>query len=234
MRQRWEQLLFLHWQWDPAVVQRTLPGGLTVDTFDGRAWLGVVPFFMRAVRPAWFPPVPGLANFLELNVRTYVHDSQGRPGVWFYSLDCNQWFAVKVARAGFHLRYEHAKMAAATNERGEVGYRCQRRGDETESRFVYRATGSSRIAAPGTLEFFLVERYLLYAHNARRGQLFTGQVSHAPYQIREADVPVWDDWMLRLAGFDSPARAPDHLCAANPVSVRIYLPELVTASACGA
>lgn len=101
MRQRWEKLLFLHWAWDAAEVQRTLPLGLTVDTFEGRAWLGVVPFFMRDVRPAWVPSVPGISNFLELNVRTYVFDGRGRPGIWFYSLDCNQRLAVRAARTFF-------------------------------------------------------------------------------------------------------------------------------------
>lgn len=155
MRQQWAHLLFLHWAWDAAAVQRTLPAGLTVDTFEGRAWIGLVPFFMRRVRPAGFPAVPGVSNFLELNVRTYVHDAAGRPGVWFYSLDCNRWLAVKVARGLFHLPYEHAVMSADISAAtGEVDYAAGRCGQAEESRFLYRATGPGRASEPGSLEFF--------------------------------------------------------------------------------
>ena len=87
MYQRWEELLFLHWPVEPQVVAEVLPPGLGVDTYKGKAWLGVVPFSMRGVRPRFLPAVPGLSSFPELNLRTYVVDKRGRPGVWFYSLD---------------------------------------------------------------------------------------------------------------------------------------------------
>jgi uncharacterized protein YqjF (DUF2071 family) len=111
-RQRWRDLLFLHWRVPVSTVQRTLPEGLTVDTFDGDAWVGIVPFAMQGVRPRFFPPVPWLSWFLELNVRTYVLDAQGVPGVWFHSLDCDQPVAVEIARRCFHLPYMHARMRA--------------------------------------------------------------------------------------------------------------------------
>ncbi len=110
MHQRWRALLFAHWRIDPDAIQKTLPVGLHVDTCDGSAWLGVVPFFMDAVRPAFLPALPWLSWFQELNVRTYVHDEKGVPGVWFYSLDCNQPLAVAIARTLFHLNYRHAAM----------------------------------------------------------------------------------------------------------------------------
>ena len=105
MKQAWRNLAFLHWRMPVDVVQRTLPPGLTVDTFDGAAYIGLVPFYMRRIRPRFLPPVPGLSWFLEVNVRTYVIDHNGVPGVWFYSLDANQWFAVKIARRFFKLPY---------------------------------------------------------------------------------------------------------------------------------
>ncbi|RFC43634.1 MAG: hypothetical protein DUW69_002162 [Verrucomicrobia bacterium] len=223
MRQQWVHLLFLHWAWDAAAVQDTLPAGLTVDTFEGRAWIGLVPFFMRRVRPAGFPAVPGVSNFLELNVRTYVHDAAGRPGVWFYSLDCNQWLAVKVARGLFHLPYEHAVMSADISvATGEVDYAAGRCGQAEESRFLYRATGPGRAAEPGSLEFFLVERYTLFAHAARRQRLYAGRVAHEPYRVAGAEVPVWDDGMMRLAGFDAAGRPPDHRCTAAAVDVEVF------------
>jgi uncharacterized protein len=237
LRQRWTQLLFLHWAWDPAAVQRTLPAGLTVDTHDGQAWVGVVPFFMRGVRPPFCPAVPVLSNFLELNVRTYVFDVQGRPGVWFYSLDANQWLAVELARAWFYLPYQHARLAAAIGEDGTVDYAVRREGAEQESGFRYRQGDDGRACAAGSREFFLVERYRLFAHDAERDRLFTGRVAHAPYRVSSAEVPAWDDGMLRLAGFDPtgrqsaggirPGRAPDHVCAAEGVDVEVFALERV-------
>lgn len=229
MRQRWSQLLFLHWSWDPAEIQCTLPPGLTVDVHEGRAWLGLVPFAMERVRPRGLPAVRGLSDFLELNVRTYVHDAQGRPGVWFYSLDANQWLAVKIARMLFHLPYKHAKMAVTMDARTQaVDYRWRRQGLAMESRFCYRLVGGMRAAVPGTLEFFLVERYRLFAWDARGERLFTGRVYHAPYEIGAAEVLIWDDVVVQLAGFDRPGRAPEHVCAARVVEVGVWPMERVT------
>ena len=98
MHQRWEKLLFLHWTLNPKELQRTLPGGLSVDTWQGEAFVGITPFFMRNVRPPRLPSLAWVSNFQELNVRTYVKDRFGVPGIWFYSLDCNQPFAVIGAR----------------------------------------------------------------------------------------------------------------------------------------
>ena len=101
MYQTWSDLLFLHWEWDATEIQRTLPPGLFVDTFGGKAYLAVTPFFMNNVRASFLPEIPGTANFMELNVRTYVYDQTGRAGVWFYSLDCNQSLAALLARTFF-------------------------------------------------------------------------------------------------------------------------------------
>ncbi len=110
MYQRWQDLLFLHWSVDPSDVACTLPRGLSVDTFDDQAWIGVVPFQMTGVRPRFFPAVPGISNFPELNLRTYVVDDQGRPGVWFYSLDTPMPLPNWIARTFFHMYYRLARM----------------------------------------------------------------------------------------------------------------------------
>jgi uncharacterized protein YqjF (DUF2071 family) len=232
MRQRWSELLFLHWAWDAVEIQKTLPAGLTVDLHEGKAWLGLVPFFMERVRPRGLPAVPGLSNFLELNVRTYVHDAEGRPGVWFYSLDANQWLAVKIARTFFHLPYEHAKMSAKVSANtGKVDYRATRAGTTQESRFIYHGLkrGGGKPAAAGSLEFFLVERYRLFAQDLWRDRLMTGKVHHAPYQIGATELTAWDDTMLQLAGFDTAARPPDHVCVARSVDVEVWPLERVAA-----
>ncbi|MFZ4599930.1 MAG: YqjF family protein, partial [Terrimicrobiaceae bacterium] len=150
MRQRWEDLLFLHWDWDPVTVQNTLPPGLEVDAWNGRAYIGLVPFFMRGVRPAGLPALPWISNFLELNIRTYVRDRHGRAGVWFYSLDCNQPLAVWVARTLFHLPYFDARMRARRGG-GSVDYECQRVGHRVSSAFRYEVTGPAAPASTGSL-----------------------------------------------------------------------------------
>lgn len=231
MRQSWAELLFLHWTWESGAIQRTLPRGLTVDTFEGQAWIGLVPFYMQRVRPRFCPAVPGLSDFLEVNVRTYVHDELGRPGVWFYSLDCNQWLAVKVARRFFHLPYEHAIQRADKTKEGWIDYTTQRAGQAHGSRYHYRAAADVRLAAPGTREFFLLERYRLYALQKSSEQLWTGQVAHEPYEFADAEVTAYDAQLLKLTGFDPGARAPEHVCAAAAVDVDIYPLQRVAAGA---
>jgi uncharacterized protein YqjF (DUF2071 family) len=219
MLQRWERLAFLHWRWDPDVIQRTLPPGLTVDTFQGEAWLAIVPFFMRGIRPRFCPPVPGISDFLELNVRTYVRDAQGRHGVWFYSLDCDQSLAVWTARTFFHLPYQHARMSATVSG-PKVDYHCQRRHEPAKSRFTWSLDQRTRHAEPGTLEFFLAERYLLLSQTPRG--LRCGQVHHKPYPLADVTLESWDVNPLLQAGFDDLKRPPDHLIGSPGVDVRIY------------
>lgn len=218
--QRWADLLFLHWQIDPMIVQATLPNSLTVDTHEGAAYLGIVPFFMERVRPRWLPPLPWLSWFLELNVRTYVHDEQGRPGVWFYSLDCNQPVAVWLARKTFHLPYFHAAMDA-TKHAGRIDYRSQRKSTpEPRADYAWQAHGPAREAVAGSPEFFLVERYYLFAQTAG-GQMKAGQVHHAPYRIRDCSVVVHSTVPAQQAGFALDGDPVSVLCA-DAVDVSIY------------
>jgi uncharacterized protein YqjF (DUF2071 family) len=221
MQQTWANLLFLHWRIPAEAVQRTLPPGLTVDTYDGSAWVGVVPFFMKGVRPRGLPAVGGLSDFLELNVRTYVFDGAGQPGVWFYSLDCNQRVAVTLARKFFHLPYEHARMTTVF-AKDALYYTSCRRGCDDEARYVYQRAKLGQIAAPGSLEFFLVERYLLFAYASGVARLFSGRVSHTPYKVVPQSASVWSDVPLQQAGFAVNGRVPDHQCTAEPINVRVY------------
>jgi uncharacterized protein YqjF (DUF2071 family) len=224
MFQRWTNLLFLHWTMDPAEIQRTLPDGLTVDTFGGDAYAGVVPFFMRGVRPAWLPPVPWLSNFQELNVRTYVHTSDGTPGVWFYSLDCNQPVAVWTARTFFHLPYFHARMDWEI-EKGALRYRSRQKPDAVTAEYHYQcasiAPAATRPADADDLEFFLLERYYLFSKD-QDGNLRRGQVAHDPYRFSLSNPEKWSERPLELAGLSTGGRRPDHCCVAEDVNVRIF------------
>jgi hypothetical protein len=224
MYQSWRNLLFLHWAVEPELIQRTLPPGLHVDTFDGCAYLGVVPFFMDNIRPRFCPPVPAISNFLELNLRTYVYNDRGLAGVWFYSLDASQKLAVKVARTFFKLPYYHAEMQAKCDAYGQISYTSRRYGApvDTLSRFRYAPYGPLRLAKPGSLEFFLVERYVLFAYDPERGRLFSGRVSHAPYRLAGVSVSAWSDPLLSLAGFEKPGRSPDHCLFSPGVDVEVF------------
>ena len=194
-----------------------------MDTFGGKAYLGIVPFFMHNIRPRFLPAVPGISNFMELNLRTYVHDRSGVPGVWFYSLDANQWLAVKIARRFFHLPYENARMRASRAPDGRIRYESLRTGDlanGTSCLFEYAAGAGIPPPLPDSLEFFLIERYRLYS-SAPDG-LRRGAVSHQPYPLCRADVSAWDEQLLTLDGFRPVGRPPDHIVMSRGVDVTIF------------
>jgi uncharacterized protein YqjF (DUF2071 family) len=222
MFQNWRDLLFIHWEIDAETIQRTLPAGLQVDTFQDRAYIGIVPFFMKDVRPNFLPAVPGISDFMEVNVRTYVYDRAGSPGVWFYSLDANQWLAVKTARWTYSLPYFYADMRAQFDADNTIDYHSHRHGADSASHFQYRGSLTTRRAEPDTLEFFLLERYLLFAHSASNGKLYSGRVYHTPYPIVDAEVARWDDHLLSLNGFASPGRMPDNILMSPGVEVEIF------------
>lgn len=219
MRQRWSALLFLHWRVHPDLLRPHLPAGVHLDLHEGEAWLGIVPFFMQRVRPAFLPPMPGLSWFLELNVRTYVHDEQGTPGVWFFSLDCGQPLAVEFARRFFHLPYQHASMSAKSDD--FTYYECRRNKADTPATYRYRQARDGRPAEPGSLEFFLAERYLLYSAD-RRGGIHHGRVHHHPYLLAPADCPEWSNAPATWDGIDLPDTPPDSALVAAPVDVAVF------------
>ncbi len=220
MRQRWRDLLFLHFPCDPAEVAALLPPGLSVDTFPDesgveRAWIGLVPFLMKDIRLPFLPPVPGTHTFPETNVRTYVHREGRDPGVWFFSLDAANPLAVRIARLAFGLPYFLSRMAIQTAE-GRLEYRGKR--PHAEYRIEAHPGPDLPQSEPGTLEFFLVERYLLYAVRNRR--LYSGRVHHKPYQLRAVDSVSVEETLVRSALLT--ARPFVHQVFSNGVDVDIF------------
>lgn len=183
MRQTWSNLLFLHFPIAVAEIQPLIPRSLTIDEYDGQAWVGVVLFEMVDVRFNGLPAIPGTAYFPEFNVRTYVHRDGEDPGVWFFSLDAANRLAVQVARTFFRLPYYSATMQVQP-QGDEIQYASERR-DASSSAAV---TPGGRLEAPepGSLDFFLVERYLFHAVSPK-GDMFTGRVHHEPYRLRTAN-----------------------------------------------
>ena len=216
MRQRWDDLLFLHWSYDPAALQTRLPAGLTVDTFEGKAYLGVVGFRMNAVRPAFLPALPWLSYFNELNVRTYVRDASGEPGVWFFSLDCDRTPAVTIARRFFGLPYEHATMSFGPG----LAQACRRHGEAETARFAWSAASTPQVTTPGSLEFHLAERYSFFS--VKSGRLVRGQVHHAPYALSSVVATAWSDLPLRWDGFDVGGRAPELAHGCQGVAIEAF------------
>lgn len=226
MYQTWRNLCFLHWEWDAAEIHALLPPGLFVDLHGSRAYVAVTPFFMEDVRASFLPEIPGASDFLELNVRTYVHDRNGVPGVWFFSLDCNHSLAVLLAKAFYSLPYCSADMEARETAY-LIEYRCHRRGERGRSEFFYRREPKPVTAQPGSLPFFLTERYLLYSFSKSAGRIFRARVHHAPWQLLQAHLGKFDETMLRLNNLNPRLRPPDHAWFAEPVRVQIYSLESV-------
>jgi uncharacterized protein YqjF (DUF2071 family) len=208
MRQRWARLLFLHWPVPATELRALVPSGLEIDTYDGVAWVGLVPFVVRGARPALLPPLPGVSNFEEVNVRTYVHHAGRDPGVWFFSLDAASRVAVAAARALYKLGYRHAEMTAET-EGAAVRFESRRIAPgplPAGCALRYEPRGEVRHAVPGTLEHFLIERYVLYA--ADESRLYQARVHHEPYPVQAAAVEGLEEDLLAAAGIRRPASAP--------------------------
>ena len=204
----WRDLLFMHWPVAAEGLMPLIPPALDLDTFDGTAWLGVVPFRMTGVRPRFLPAVPWLSGFPELNLRTYV-SAGGRPGIWFFSLDAHNPVAVRLARATFHLPYFDARMSCS-KEGDEVRYqsvRTHRGAEPTEFAAGYRPVGETIRSRPGTLEHFLTERYCLYSASGR-GRVYRGDIHHHPWPLQAAELEIESLAMTEQIGVALPDTDP--------------------------
>src|SRR4029077_11075339 len=185
-----------------------IPPQLQVDTFEGQAWVAVVPFHMTGVRLRGMPAMPWLSAFPELNVRAYV-TLGGKPGVWFFSLDAGNSLAVAIARAWFHLPYFRARMSCVETD-GWIHYQSERTHRGAPSGLLigrYRPVGEGFSARRGTLEYFLTERYCLYAAD-RRGRIIRGEIHHPPWLLQEAEAEFMRNTITEAAEVKLPARGP--------------------------
>jgi len=195
-RQSWHDLLFAHWPVPAAAVRPLVPAGLNIDEHGGTSWVGVVPFRMTGVAPRGFPDLPGLSAFPELNLRLYVQ-RDGKPGVWFLSLDAARALAVWAALRFFHLPYQHARMSVSGDQR--ISYLSERRAAPVGFAASYGPTGPVEEARPGTLVHFLTERYCLYAR-APDGGLRRLEIHHQPWPLQPASAEITRNDLLAPHG----------------------------------
>ena len=202
---RWDDVLFAHWPVDPATVAPTLPDGLDVDTHDGDAYLGIVGFRMRSIRPRG---VPFGLSFPELNLRTYVRSATG-PGVYFYNLDAADPIGVTLARGLFRLPYYRAKMQVEDRPDG-IRFRSRRtHRNASAARFdaTYRPTGEATPVDPDSLDAVLTERYRFYTESDG-GRLYRGEIDHPRWELSDAALTVRENTLFEANGFDRPTGAP--------------------------
>ena len=215
--QNWRSLLFLHWPVPVETMRALVPAELDLDLHEGTAYVGVVPFAMQGVRPRWWPERFAF-NFLETNVRTYV-SYQGRPGVYFFSLEAASRLAVWAARTFWGLPYYHAEMSLQTE--GDVFlYQSRRHQGNVFHTIRYRVGERLGPSQPGTLEFFLLERYLLFVPH--KGHIYAGQVHHAPYPAQLAEVLELEDQLMDAAGFGLCPGLPTFAHYASGVDVEVF------------
>ena len=206
MTQWWHDLLFMHWPVPAAAIEQLIPKNLSVDSFNGFAWIGIVPFRMSNVRLNGLPAMPGISAFPELNVRTYVTDGK-KPGVWFFSLDAANPLAVKIARMWYQLPYFHSEMSIQTIEE-TFHYKSQRKFHTTRPELAveYAPLGEPFLAQKGSIEYWLTERYCLYAGVA--GNLYRAEIHHAPWELQQARVKILRNTVAQFLSVPLPNSEP--------------------------
>lgn len=222
-RQSWRDLLFAHWPVPAHELRRLVPEPLEIQEFEGTSWVGVVPFRMAGVMRRPLPDLPGISAFPELNLRLYV-ETQGRPGVFFLSLDATNPLAVWAARRFFHLPYEHASIDITRSGAG-FAYRAHRRGGDAAFEGVYAPSSAVRESTPGTLEHWLTERYCLYACSPR-GDLFRAEVHHVPWPLQDATASISRNTIGHPHGLDLSSE-PATLHFSQRIDVVVWSPEKI-------
>ena len=223
MTQRWNDLLFLHYAIEPDLLRPLLPQTLTLDTCNGRAWLSVVPFWMDHVRSHGSPRLPFVSHFPELNVRTYVTFG-GKPGVYFFSLDAASLSAVWGARVFYRLPYWKASMKVTGKGSAKIEYQSKREHGPKPANFraKYRPASPVGRAVPGSIEYFLSERYCLYSTNGKR--VYRANIHHLPWPLQGAEYEIEENSMASAARIELPAK-PELANFSRQLRVLVWAPE---------
>lgn len=226
MHQSWGKLLFMHWRVPEEMLREKIPARLDIDTFEDEAWISITPFTMWNVRPVGVPSIPGLSAFHECNVRTYVH-LDGVPGIWFFSLDASKTIPALAARFFYGLNYLKADIELCQVGQG-INYSLRRGaqpgGGPAKLEVSWEIGDSLPQSAPESLEFFLTERYCLYA--AHPHNLLRARIWHVPWTLRAAKLNALRSTMIASQGIPEPSGAP-LLEYSSELDVLLWLPEEV-------
>ena len=222
-RQVWHDLAFLHWPVGASALRPLLPSSLIVEEHSGSAWVSITPFWLSGLGIRLLPGAPLLPRFEELNARTYV-SLDGRPGVWFFSLDASNALFVQAGRRLYDLPYALARMSHHRHGE-ELTYRSERVADGVTFAASYRPTGPVERSRPGTLPHWLTERYCLYAPT-RSGGLKRAEIHHEPWPLQPASVEIERNDLLQSLGIEVEG-PPPQVHFSKRLDVVVWLPERV-------
>jgi uncharacterized protein YqjF (DUF2071 family) len=228
--QRWRDLLFLHQPVPTEVMREIVPRDLDVDTFDGRAWLTLMPFAIFASRPAGVAAALG-KDFFQVNLRTYVRSRDGEPGLYFFSLDATSWIAVAGARVTYGLPYFPATIkrrrepAAAT-----IAYTSRRLGTNVGVDVVWHVGSPMAMAAPGSIDEFLLERHTLFVCIA--SDVYRARVRHTRYPLCAVSLGPFHESLCERAGLPPFPTRPSLAHFSPGVDVDLYWRHVLPAASC--
>lgn len=224
MHQSWDKLLFMHWEIPVEELRKVIPEPLKIDTFDGKAWIAITPLTIWDARPTYTPPLPLISRLHELNVRTYVYFN-GVPGVWFFSLDANNPIAVTAARTFFSLPYYNASISLKEDE-NRIEFESERNDEKAEFKAVWTIGEDLPKAQPGSLDFFLIERYCLYTTDKEK--LYRCRIHHEPWRLQKTEkLSEYKSNMIKANGLKEPKGEPLLHCG-GPVHVDVWALEEVS------
>ena len=230
MKQEWHNLLFLHWSISPTSIRQHIPNELEIDTYYGAAWIGIIPFQMRKLRPSFAFSIPLISNFTEINLRTYVKDKYNRKGVWFFSLDTQNPLGNWIAQTFFHLNYRFSETEFLTDS--TLNNHCKFTLPKTkfpEQTFSWRHSESTFMPSrnPKSLECFLTERYRLFTYNYNTDTLLTGTLNHEPYQLNRPKLLKYSTDLFTSNGIINPKGYPESILACRETKVNVFSIESV-------
>lgn len=217
MSQQWKDIFFLNWQCDADEIQKTLPQGLYVDRYNDQAYIAMVAFSVQNTQIKLVPFIPKVSNFSEITLQTYVYDESGLPGVWFYSIQANNFLVVQTASSIFNLPYVYAQIDACETQNNEIAYKSHRQNTDRE--FIFKKKTDPVNTDPESLAFFLTERYVIYS---KLDELIKGRIHHTPYSLFQAEAIKWDERFIEKSGFKTFGKNPEHVYYSSGVNVEIF------------
>lgn len=206
MKQTWNDLLFAHYPIKLESLKSIVPNVLPLDSFNGMGWIGVVPFYVTNLRLRGLPSIAGTNRFPQLNVRTYIK-VEGKPGLYFFSLDAMNWLSVRMAKMFYHLPYVHADMEVKCNA-SNINYESRRRSDPDFKLICsYRPIAEQYSSVEGSFEQWATDRYCLYTLNKKREPLRC-DIMHHPWVLQHAEAEISYNSMLVKQGIQVEADHP--------------------------